>query len=119
MTLEKIVPGLTGRKETLVCEHNVAPHVAKFSTPAMIMLMEQASVEAVRPSLDAGQTSVGFEVNIRHLAPSSIGARIVAQSELTEVQSNKLLFNVVAYDGDTKIGEGPHRRASSKLSPDY
>lgn len=119
MTEEKIVPGLTGRKETLVCEHNVAPHVAKFSTPAMIMLMEQASVEAVRPSLNTGQTSVGFGVNIRHLAPSSIGSRIVAQAELTEVQSNKLLFSAVAYDGDNKIGEGTHGAPSSKLSPSY
>ena len=114
MTGEKIVPGLSGRKETVVCEHNVAPRVMKFSTPAMIMLMEQASIESIRPVLDASQTSVGYEVNIRHLAPSSIGARIVAQAELKEVQSNKLVFSVVAYDGDTKIGEGTHRRAIIK-----
>ena len=42
----KISPGLRGQKQTLVCEHNVAPHVAKFSTPSMIGLMEQAAIDA-------------------------------------------------------------------------
>ena len=108
---EKIAPGLTGEKETVVCEHNVASHVARFSTPSMILLMEQASVAALSQHMDPGETSVGFEVNVRHLAPSSIGARIVARAEVTAVDRNRLTFTVEAYDGDTKIGEGTHRRA--------
>lgn len=31
-------PGLKGQRQTLVCEHNVAGHVYKFSTPSMIAL---------------------------------------------------------------------------------
>ncbi len=108
---EKIAPGLTGSKETIVCEHNVASHVPRFSTPSMILLMEQASVAALAPHLDPGETSVGFEVNVRHLAPSSIGARVVARAELTAVDRNRLTFTVQAHDGETKIGEGTHRRA--------
>ena len=112
MVSEKIVPELRGRKETIVCEHNVAAHVDSSSTPSMIFLMEQASIAAIQALLEADQTSVGHEVNVRHLAPSSIGARIVAQSELIEVQRNRLTFKVEAYDGETKIGEGTHRRAT-------
>ena len=108
---EKIAPGLTGSKETIVCEHNVASHVPRFTTPSMILLMEQASVAALAPHLDAGETSVGFEVNVRHLAPSSMGARVVARAELTAVDRNRLTFAVQAHDGETKIGEGIHRRA--------
>ncbi len=108
---ERITPGLAGEKETLVCEHNVASHVARFSTPSMILLMEQASVAALSQYMEPGETSVGFEVNVRHLAPSSIGARIVARAELTTVDRNRLTFTVQAYDGETKIGEGTHRRA--------
>ena len=111
MVSEKIVPGLKGRQETIVCEHNVAQHVQKFSTPAMILLMEKASSSAVDAFLEPGQVSVGFEVNIRHMAPASIGATIVATAELTEVTRNRLTFTVEAYSGDTKIGEGSHRRA--------
>ena len=112
MASEEILPGLRGQKETIVCEHNVAAHVDRFSTPSMILLMEQASIAAMQALLEADQTSVGYEVNVRHLAPSSIGARIVAQSELIEVRGNRLTFKVEAYDGETKIGEGTHRRAT-------
>ena len=108
---ERIVPGLKGRRETIVCEHNMAGHVEVFSTPSMILLMEQASTVAIHPFLEPNQTSVGYEVNVRHLAPASIGSRIIAFAELTEVQRNRLTFNVEAYDGEKKIGEGVHRRA--------
>lgn len=111
MVSEKIAPGLKGQRQTLVCEHNVAGHVDKFSTPSMISLMERAAIEAIDPYLEEGQTSVGFEVNVRHLAPSDIGATVIAHAELVEVNRNRLNFNVEAYDGDRKIGEGTHRRA--------
>ena len=111
----KISPGLRGQKQTLVCEHNVAPHVAKFSTPSMISLMEQASIAAVHDYLEEGQTSVGFEVNIRHLAPADIGATVVAHAELLEVDRNRLTFQVEAFEGDRKLGEGTHRRAVISL----
>ncbi len=117
MVIEKIAPGLKGRKETIVCEHNVAAHVGKFSTPSMIQLMEQASMAAVNHLLEPGQTSVGYEVNVRHIAPASLGARIIAHAELTEVQRNRLAFRVEAYDGETKIGEGAHRRAVISTGP--
>ena len=111
MVSERISPGLKGQRQALVCEHNVAGHVDKFSTPAMISLMERAAIAAVDPYMEEGQTSVGYEVNVRHLAPSDIGATVIAHAELVEVNRNRLNFNVEAYDGDRKIGEGTHRRA--------
>ena len=111
----RIGTGLTGERQTLVCEHNVAPHVSKFSTPSMISLMEQASINAVDSLLDENHTSVGFEVNIRHLAPADIGATVVAHAELLEVDRNRLTFQVEAFEGDRKLGEGTHRRAVINL----
>ncbi len=111
MTSSAIRPGLKGQRQTLVCEHNVAGHVDKFSTPSMIGLMERASIEAISGLLGEGQTSVGYEVNVRHLAPADIGATIIAYAELLEVDRNRLNFKVEAYDGERKIGEGTHRRA--------
>ena len=111
MVSERITPGLRGECQTLVSEDNVAGHVDKFSTPSMISLMERAAIAAVHPYLEEGQTSVGFEVHVRHLAPSDIGATVIAHAELVEVNRNRLNFNVEAYDGERKIGEGTHRRA--------
>jgi len=111
MVSPSIRPGLKGQRQTLVCEHNVAGHVDKFSTPSMISLMERAAIQAVQEFMGDGHTSVGYEVNIKHLAPADIGATITAHAELIEVERNRLTFRVEAYDGDRKIGEGTHRRA--------
>ena len=111
MVSDRIVPGLRGQQQTLVSEENVAGHVDKFSTPSMIGLMERAAIAAIDPYLDENQTTVGFEVHVRHLAPSDIGATVIAHAELVEINRNRLNFNVEAYDGDRKIGEGTHRRA--------
>ena len=108
---EAIKPGLHGTATTVVCEHNVAGHVQMFGTPAMIGLMERASINAIDRLLDDDWTSVGYEVSARHLAATPIGKQVAATAELLEVQGNKLLFRVEASDEDKKIGEGTHRRA--------
>ena len=51
---------------------------------------------------------------MRHLAAADIGATIIAHAELIEFERNRLTFQVVAYDADTKIGEGTHKRAIIK-----
>ena len=106
-----LCPGLIGEKQTLVCEHNVAGHVDKFSTPSMIGLMEQAAIQSILLCLEDDQTSVGYEVNVRHLAPSGIGEKVTATAELLDVDRNRLTFKVEAYSGETMIGSGTHKRA--------
>ena len=115
---KELVPGLTGRREVLVCEHNVAPHVAKLSTPSMIRAMEQASQRAILDHLPVEQSTVGFEVNIRHVAGADIGATVVAVAELERIDGRWLYFKVEAFDGDRTIGVGTHRRAIITLPPE-
>ena len=114
----ELTTGLIGRREVLVCEHNVAPHVAKLSTPSMIRAMEQASQRAILDHLPPEQSTVGFEVNIRHVAGADIGATVVAVAELERVDGRWLYFKVEALDGDRTIGVGTHRRAIITLPPE-
>lgn len=114
----ELSPGLIGRREVLVCEHNVAPHVGKLSTPSMIRAMEQASQRAILDHLPPEQSTVGFEVNIRHVAGADIGATVVAVAELERVDGRWLYFKVEALDGDRTIGVGTHRRAIITLPPE-
>ena len=106
-----IRPGLAGEVELTVADQHLAPHTPKFSTPAMVMLMEQASFAAVRPLLDDGQTVVGYEVNVKHLAPAGVGSRVTGQSTLTDISGNKLRFEVVARLGDVILGTAEHKMA--------
>jgi fluoroacetyl-CoA thioesterase len=83
-----------------------------FSTPAMIGLMEGTCVQFLTPYMDAGEQTVGFRVDVKHLAPTKIGQKVTARVTLTEIKGRRLLFTVEAFNEDgTKIGEGTHERA--------
>ena len=84
--------------------------VASFATPAMIALMENAAFNAMKPLLSETQTTVGTEVNIKHLAATPVGMTVRARAELIQVDGRKLLFKVEAWDDAEKIGEGTHTR---------
>lgn len=98
-----------------VSEGNTADYIgsgdmAVLATPAMVALMENASMLAVALRLEEGETTVGSMISTSHLKPSRIGATILATAELTAVEGRKLTFKVAAYDGETLIGEGEHIR---------
>ena len=106
-----IRPGLVGEVELTVADEHLAPHTPKFSTPAMVMLMEQASFAAIRPLLAKSQTVVGYEVNVKHLAPAGVGSRVTGTSTLMDVSGNKLRFEVVARLDDVILGTAEHKMA--------
>jgi fluoroacetyl-CoA thioesterase len=83
-----------------------------FSTPAMIGLMEGSCVEFLTPHMSEGEQTVGFHVNVKHLAPTKIGQNVRARVTLNEIKGRRLLFTVEAFNEDgTKIGDGTHERA--------
>lgn len=86
-----------------------------FSTPNMIMLMERAAKEALRPYLETGEESVGTRVDIVHLAATPIGAAVRAEATVTAIDGRNIEFDVVAYDELEPIGRGRHTRAVVKL----
>ena len=110
-----ITIGLIGEATALVSAENTAARwgsgmVAGFSTPAMIGLMENAAFAATKDLLPPTQTTVGVEVNIKHLAATPVGMTVRAHAELAHVDGRKLLFKVEAWDDVEKIGEGTHAR---------
>ena len=113
-TIEGIRPGIEGRLERVVEGDLLTHHVGgngTFSTPAMIGLMEITSHRSIERLLPAGHTTVGYEVHVRHLAPTAPGSTIVVTSRLSEVKGNKLYFEVECRDGATLLGSGIHKRA--------
>jgi fluoroacetyl-CoA thioesterase len=114
MAIEQLQPGLSAEITTVVDESLVVKHMGGegvLSTPSMISLMERAGIQAVQPVLPADCTTVGFEVHIKHFAPTPKGKRVTVRAELLEVDGRKLRFKVEAHDEDKKVGEGTHRRA--------
>jgi fluoroacetyl-CoA thioesterase len=113
--MEEIKIGLTGEASEIVKLELTAAFwgsglVASYSTPAMVALMENAAFNATKPLLPETQTTVGTEVNIKHLAATPLGMTVRARAELLQIEGRKLLFKVEVWDDAEKIGEGTHGR---------
>ena len=81
-----------------------------LATPMMVALMENAAMNAAEKLLSEEDTTVGSELNIRHLRPTAVGEEIEATAILTLQEGRKLTFSVTASDKNGTIGEGTHVR---------
>ncbi len=83
-----------------------------YSTPAMIALIEAACVTLMTRYVDEGEQSVGFHIDVRHLAPTTIGQQVTAKVTVRAVDGRRYTFDVECTNEDgVKIGEGIHERA--------
>jgi len=89
---------------------------AVLSTPVMIMAMENAALNAIKPFFDRGESAVGTFVNVHHVAATVVNRRIVAHAEVTGVDGRHIEFHVRAVDGGEEIGRGTHGRAIINLA---
>jgi predicted thioesterase len=116
MSAIELRPGLSGEAHAAATPETSAAalgsgDVPVYATPAMIALMEQAAVNALAGALPAEKTSVGVQVQVRHLTATPIGMAVRAEARLTSVEGRRLTFRVVAFDAREQIGEGVHERA--------
>jgi predicted thioesterase len=114
--MRPIPVGAKGKSEIVVGPEHLASNVKSallppvLATPIMILLMENAALEAVRPYLDEGESCVGTHVDVAHLAATPAGRRVAAEATVTEVKGKRVSFSVTARDPTEEIGRGTHER---------
>jgi fluoroacetyl-CoA thioesterase len=81
-----------------------------LATPVMIMAMENAALNAIKPFLAAGESAVGTRVDVQHLAATPVGRQVVARAQVTRVDGRRIDFSIEATDGVAVIGQGTHER---------
>lgn len=81
-----------------------------LATPVMIMVMENAALNAIRGFLDPGESAVGTAVDIRHLAATPVGREVTGEAEVTGIDGRRIEFAVRAFEGGKEIGAGSHSR---------
>src|ERR1700754_3234219 len=113
--LDNVRVGMTAEQVvTVTPEMTVGHFVARmpqvYATPMMILHMEMASGSAIAAHLPKGFVSVGMDVKVRPLAATPIGHKVRARSRVIQIDSRSVVFDVEAWDGDRKIGDGTHRR---------
>jgi fluoroacetyl-CoA thioesterase len=95
------VPGQRASVRIVVTDADTATQVGSgdvpvLATPRLLALAEAAAVAAVAPHLPAGTTSVGTAVSLEHRRASPVGAEIVVEADLTEVEGRRLVFSFIA-----------------------
>jgi fluoroacetyl-CoA thioesterase len=114
--------GAKGSFNLLVQPEHLANHFKDamlppvFATPVMIMVMENAALNAIRAYLDPGESAVGTAVNVRHLAATPVGRQVTGQAEVTKVDGRQIEFSVRATESDKEIGDGTHSRTVIDLA---
>ena len=119
-----LAPGLFSFVQIVVADTDTAMamgsgDVPVLGTPRLLALAEAAAVAAIGPNLESGLTSVGTAAALEHGRPSPVGAQVVVEAELTEVDGRRLVFRFTARqkprpgpDGeDTVVGAGTLERA--------
>src|SRR5512136_470333 len=98
--MDEIQIGLRGTREVVVTDKDLASVTGNIgadvlSTHCVVLLMELASRSALEGLMPEGKMTVGTQINIRHFGAVPLGARVRAESILTEISGQKLVFDVI------------------------
>jgi fluoroacetyl-CoA thioesterase len=107
--------GMSAERTLVVPPERTVGHFVRgmpmvYATPMMILEMEMTSGDAINNYLEQGWITVGTEVDIRHLAATPVGARVRTTARVIGVERRVIRFEVEAFDGARRIGEGRHAR---------
>ncbi len=107
--------GMKLEVEKLVTDNDTAAKAASgavevLATPFMIAWMEEASLHLAQKELEDGLTTVGTEVNIKHLKGTLVGKTVKIVSILKEIDRKKLVFDVEVLEDGVVVGTGNHTR---------
>ena len=113
--MKEMKNGILGKAQLTVSEKELAVNVGSgslevFATPVMVMLMEKAACNCVAEYMENDETTVGTEMNVKHVSASPLGSDISAEAELIGINGREFTFTVKAYDNAGLIGEGTHKR---------
>ena len=120
--MQSIPVGSTGSFSLIVMPDHLASRFKDMTlppvlaTPVMIMVMENAALNAIKPYLDAGESALGTRVDVRHLAATPAGRRVTGAAKVTKVDGRHIEFSIRATDGNEEIGAGTHERVVLQLS---
>ncbi|MDF1499089.1 MAG: thioesterase family protein [Anaerolineales bacterium] len=126
--------GLVREDQQVVTRERTAVHIGSgslgvYATPAMLAFVEATCRDMLDELLDPSMTSVGTEVRLRHLAPTTEGETVSVCVEIISIEGILVEFKAEVWDRVERIGEARHTRAvidvdrflsrvSAKTSPD-
>lgn len=91
--------------------------IPMYSTPTMVGHFEALCLRMLIPYHTPGESSVGYIVNVKHMAPTPIGQKVTIKAKVKEATERKAVFEVEAYnETGARIGEGTHERRAIDMT---
>lgn len=81
-----------------------------YATPSLIRDIEHTCRDLIFERTPEGEDSVGFLVNVTHLAPTLLGMEVSITATVAEFDGRKVTFDIVASDPVDTICKGRHER---------
>src|SRR6185503_5863211 len=106
--------GTTGELNFTVGQEHVidfatAGMPAVLATPRLIGLLERTAREALMPFLEVNERSVGVEIELRHLAPTPLGAKVTCLARIISRDGPFVTYQLEARDEHELIARGSHK----------
>ena len=114
-TAVELHPGLAATIERVVGETDTSSaagtsDVPMLATPSIILFAEQATWAALSGRLDEGTSAVEHRVEISHLAPTPVGAKVRAEAVLEAIEGRRLVFRISVTDDRGLVAAGRFTR---------
>ena len=110
ITLGMIAETIVTVTPEMTIGHFVAYMPRVYATPTMILHMEMAVGDSIASHQPEGFVSVSMDIKVRHLAATPVGHTDRAISRVVKINPKSVVFEVEAWDGYRRIGDGTHCR---------
>lgn len=114
-TAVELQPGSAASVERVVGERDTSAaagtsDVQMLATPSIILFAEQAIWAALDGRLEKGTSAVEHRVEISHLAPTPVGAKVRAEAILESIEGRRLVFRISVTDERGLVAAGRFTR---------
>ncbi len=106
--------GTVGEESFVVAEkhlidfaHDGMPRI--LCTPWLVWFLEHAARNAVLPLLEPGESTVGVDLKIEHIAATPVGANVVCRARIITADGPLVSFQIEAHDEHERIARGTHK----------
>lgn len=112
---DKIDVGRTYQSQTRVEEWMTAEKAGNrgvdvLSTPQLLQLVEDASMQCLAPLMEPDEISLGTHVDIAHLSATPVGLIVRTEVEIIKVDGRRVEFAFSTFDEREKVADGTHER---------
>ena len=113
---QAITAGMSIEASQIVTEERTARHMGSgavrvYSTPSMVLFIEETCHRLAAQHLPEGMSTVGVALNLQHLAATPVGQRVTVRAEVVRVEGNRITFRAEVADEAEPIGRAEHDRA--------